>query len=330
MFHGASTAAAMTPPKSQHQNTMSTPQQHGSTPRYTPKSASTHRDNRDRDHRPENIAMLLQVLSQENNSAPSTPTSGHRPVPRVSSKHHTRNAQSMSSLPTTPTARRGYESHSGLLPSADLVPQSEPPYRHNATRRYAPETPRARRNSAGAAGEERRKSRESTISAEDNEELARQALKSVAAAASFASMSGSQHLSRSNRSHDHGDGEEEEVYESQASQAASEMLRRDPRESFDVASSVDVSRDGTPIPAAAEKSAKLQARLLGGLHKSGAGGSTPSASEKRKFSGGHGDEPAAKQSHKDLLASPTKKLRTVGGLRDSGRVGLGIQYGRDA
>src|SRR5439155_48951 len=148
----------------------------------------------------------------------------------------------------------------GLLPSADLVPQTEPPYRAS---RFIADIPMAGKNS------ERRKSRESTISAEDNEELARQALQSVAAAASVSYASHGSHRSARQRSE-----EEEEVFESQASQAASEMLRRDPRESFEVASSVN-SRDGTPAPA--DKSAKMQARLFGGLNKSGIIGS-----EKRK------------------------------------------------
>jgi acetyl-CoA acyltransferase 1 len=209
----------------------------------------------------------------------------------------------MSSLPTTPIARSRLDG--GLLPSVDLVPQTEPSYRNS---RFVPETP------TPGKSRERRKSRESTISAEDNEELARQALQSVAAA-SFASR-GSH--ARSHRQS--GGEEEEEVFESQASQAASEMLRRDPRESFEVASSVN-SRDGTPAPA--DKSAKLQAKLFGGLNKSGL-----VMSEKRKFSA-HG-ETRDEVSTRDPQTSPTKKLRVAGGLRDPGRVGLGIRYGHEA
>jgi hypothetical protein len=97
------------------------------------------------------------------------------------------------------------------------------------------------------------------------------------------------------------------------------MLRRDPRESFEVASSVDGSRDGTPTPVTAtEKSAKLQAKLFAGLNKSGV--LPPSSAEKRKF-----DE-ALKRA--DPIASPTKKLRLAGGLRDPR--GLGIQYSQEA
>ncbi|KAK5662312.1 hypothetical protein OQA88_8218 [Cercophora sp. LCS_1] len=292
IFHGAVT------PKGQ---SAATPAQHRSTPQHTPRS-SGHRDARPGRAQVQgegNFAVLLQALSQDNNSAPSTPLSGHRPATRIPSKH-TRNVQSMSSLPTTPIGRGG----GGLLPSVDLVPQTEPPYRLS---RFVPETP------TSGKVHQRRKSRESTISAEDNEELARQALQSVAAASvSFAS-----HGSHS-RSHRQHSDEEEEVFESQASQAASEMLRRDPRESFEVASSVN-SRDGTPAPV--DKSAKLQAKLFGGLNKSSLG-----LHEKRKFSGGDREEISPRES----LASPTKKLRVGGGLREPGRVGLGIRYGQDA
>ncbi|KAK3303173.1 uncharacterized protein B0T15DRAFT_539408 [Chaetomium strumarium] len=287
MFHGAVT------PKAQ----ATSPQQHRSTPRQTPRSA--HRESH-RDHNGEGFAVLLQALSQDNNSAPSTPMIGQRPASRMPSKH-TRNIQSMSSLPSTPLSRNRVDDR-GLLPSIDLVPQTEPPQRHT---RFLPETPTTPRT------RQRRKSRESTISAEDNQELARQALQSIASR-------GSQH------SHPSGEvGEEEEVFESQASQAASEMLRRDPRESFEVAAAVGHSRDATP--AAADRSAKLQAKLFGGLNKSG----LSSVQGKRKFSGQHGEAGDGFSMH-DRLTSPTKKLREVGGLRDPGRVGLGIQYGRPA
>jgi ribosomal protein L29 len=286
MFHGAVT------PKAQ----ATSPQQHRSTPRQTPRAAH-------RDHHQEGFAVLLQALSQDNNSAPSTPLVGQRPAARVPLKH-TRNVQSMSSLPSTPVGRNS-GSGRGLLPSIDLVPQTEPPQRHS---RFLPETP------ATPTSRERRKSRESTISAEDNQELARQALQSIASR-------GSHHSRGSHRRLSGEEGEEEEVFESQASQAASEMLRRDARESFEVAASATNSRDGTP--AAADRSAKLQAKLFGGLNKSGL-----AAQGKRKFSGQHGEAGDGYSVH-DRVTSPTKKLREVGGLRDPGRVGLGIQYGRE-
>jgi ribosomal protein L29 len=290
MFHGAVT------PKPQ----ATSPQQQRATPRQTPRAA--HRDNH-RDHTQEGFAVLLQALSQDNNSAPSTPIIGQRPTPRVPLKH-TRNVQSMSSLPSTPMARTPANNR-GLLPSIDLVPQTEPPQRQTRFVPDAPATPKGR--------DHRRKSRESTISAEDNQELARQALQS------FVSR-GSQHSGNSRRRLSEEEAEAE-IYESQASQAASEMLRRDARESFEVAGSVGNSRDGTP--AAADRSAKLQAKLFGGLNKGGL-----SSQGKRKFNGHHGEVVDGYSVH-DRITSPTKKLREVGGLRDPSRVGLGIQYSRE-
>jgi acetyl-CoA acyltransferase 1 len=294
IFHGALT------PK---QQTISTPQQYRATPRQTPRSA--HREARpERDHGQERLDVLLQALSQDNNSAPSTPTTAHRPQPRTTSKH-TRNVQSLSSLPTTPISRPRGE-HGGLLPSVDLVPHTEPTRRYS-TQRFGRPSPPLRRDAG-------RKSRESTISAEDNEELARQALESVAAAQHSASfLSQVSRGSRGSRQHGAGDEEEEEVFESQASQAASEMLRRDPRESFEVASSVG-SRDGTPAPA--EKTARLQAKLFSAHNKT--------VVEKRKFSGGTNAAEYPKQDH---LTSPTKKMKVGPALSDNpNRVGLGILH----
>jgi acetyl-CoA acyltransferase 1 len=306
MFHTAAT------PK---QQTASTPVQHRATPRQTPRSAQrdpqTHRG-----HGQEiPFDVLLKAATQENSSAPSTPLTSSRPAPRSLPKH-TRNVQSMSSLPSTPIYRSRGGDQSGLLPSVDLVPQTEPSYRTGA--RFIPETPPITRHA-------RRKSRESTISVEDaeetaaisrqqhNEELARQAL------SSFVSR-GSATSSMRRRAAD------EEVYESQASQAASQMLRRDPRESFEVSASRDRSpRPGhfsTQTPAAAEKSAKLQAKLFAGLNKSGVSPAV-TGSEKRKFSGAEGKDEVARR---EAVPSPTKKLRLAGGLRDPGRVGLGIRF----
>lgn len=280
---------------------VATPQPYRTTPRQTPKSAN-HRDHRqENDTNQAGFAALLQALSHDNNSAPSTPTTANRAAPRMPPKH-TRGVQSLSSLPTTPMSRPRGE-HSVLLPSIDLVPQTEPPPRFGS--RFVAESPVQKRG---------RKSRESTISADDNEELARAALESVAAATqSFMSHSTRGSASRSRRNGE----EEEEVFESQASQAASEMLRRDPRESFDeVASSVG-SRDGTPAPV--EKSAKLQAKLFASVNKPGL------ASEKRKFSGA----PEVEESRREAFTSPTKKMRYApGGAEASRRVGLGIQYSR--
>lgn len=191
IFHG------VTPKQGQGQG-----QQRAPTPRGTPRARP------EAQHR---FDALIQVLSQENNSAPSTPLSGGRPAARPSSKH-TRNVQSLSSLPTTPTAPK---SAGGLLPSVQLAPRTEPPRRVTG-RRLLPDSPRR----------EEARSRESTISVPengaDNEEIARQALASVQKASSSLSM-----LS--------GVGAGEDVGASQgsaAASAASEMLRRDPGQSF--------------------------------------------------------------------------------------------------
>ncbi|KAL7622623.1 hypothetical protein AAE478_008136 [Parahypoxylon ruwenzoriense] len=271
---------------------VTTPQQYRATPRQTPKSA--HRDVRhDNDTSQAGFAALLQALSHDN-SAPSTPTAANRPALRVPPKH-TRAVQSLSSLPTTPTQRtRG--DYSALLPSVDLVPHTETPNRYSSGR-FAVEAPVQKRG---------RQSRESTISADDNEELARAALESVAAATQSYMSQGA----RASRRRE----EDEEIFESQASQAASEMLRRDPRESFEVASSVG-SRDGTPAPA--EKTARLQSRLFAGLNKAGL------ASEKRKYTDGN-------DSRRENITSPSKKTRYGGSNEANGRVGLGIRYGQEA
>ncbi|KAI1846426.1 hypothetical protein JX266_007631 [Neoarthrinium moseri] len=303
-FHGVLT------PKIPAAATPQQPQPRRTTPRQTPRSQSHQSQSQSQSHRQHDndthqagFAALLQALSHDNNSAPSTPTSAHRPAPRMPPKH-TRGVQSLSSLPTTPIARpRG--DHAALLPSIDLVPQTEPAPRFGVPR-HVPETPRTQRG---------RKSRESTISADDNEELARAALEATQSFMTHASApSAAASTSRSSRRHD---GDEEEVYESQASQAASAMLRRDPRESFDeVASSVG-SRDVTPAPV--EKSAKLQAKLFAPVNKRGAG------NEKRKYNG-HSE---GEQVRREPFTSPAKKMRFgPGGAEANHRVGLGIQYGQ--
>ena len=104
------------------------------------------------------------------------------------------------------------------------------------------------------------------------------------------------------------------MYESQASQEASAMLRRDPRESLEVASSHN-SRDATPMPAVTEKSARLQSTLRGPVNKPGL--PTP---VKRKFDG------SVEEARRAEPTSPTKRLRMAGGLREGNSlVGLGIR-----
>jgi acetyl-CoA acyltransferase 1 len=240
------------------------------------------------------LSTLLEVISQDNNSAPSTPIMPSRSGPRHLGKHH-RNAQSMSSLPTTPIHRPRGE-HAALLPSVNLVPQTEPSQRHSY-RQYEPATPTPKAN-------RRRSSRESTISADDNEELARQAMKSVEAARSFTSrtsLDGSQRRERN---------PELDRYDSQASQAARELLLREPRNRSFTSRSAG-SREDSPQPG--DRSSKLQAQLFSNLR----GGP-----DKRKFSGNHEPEPGSLRSEQ---GSPPKRSRASSG---DGRFGLGIQYGQ--
>ncbi|CAH0052031.1 unnamed protein product [Clonostachys rhizophaga] len=273
-----------------------TPKQHGSPSqhrvhRHNPRQLTTE-DSR-------GLSTLLEAMSQDNNSAPSTPlvptrSIGARPVGR-----HQRNAQSLSSLPTTPISRpRG----PGLLPSASLVPLTEPPKSYSV-RHYQPATPTTSRP-------ERRKSRESTISVdgEDTEELARQALRVSQASRSFDLPPQSNGSQRSHEGHD------PDVFDSEASQAATEMLRRDPRQSFEVRTSQE-SQGPERVHGAVERSSGvMQAKLLADMH---------SGVEKRKFNGsysGSQDEIQREQ------GSPPKKTR-VDGPKEP-RFGLGIQYSR--
>ncbi|KAJ6439729.1 FAD-dependent oxidoreductase-like enzyme [Purpureocillium lavendulum] len=274
------------------QQVASTPQQYRpAAHHHTPRSAQRG----EHDTSEHGLSALLQAMSQDNNnnSAPSTP---HRAIQRHAGKHN-RNAQSMSSLPTTPVNRTR---DAALLPSVDLVPQTEPRYRHTQSH-FA-------RITSTPKHERRRKSRESTISVEDTEELARQAMESAAAASSVPHASQEQHA-RHRRRAENDDGQD--VFDSQASQAATEMLRRNPGRSFDVASSAG-SRDGSPHPT--ETSARMQAKLLSG--------STGGAGDKRKFSGGMPLDEDLRRGH----GSPPKKLRVGGLLTEDPRVGLGIQY----
>lgn len=286
IFHGALT------PKP---HAGSTPPQHRLAPQNPSKAPR-----RDERHVPEpGLSALIQAMSAQDNddSPPSTPMSSHRVVQRRVGKHG-RNAQSMSSLPTTPL-NRGHDP--SLLPSVDLTaPHTEPRHRL-AHQHMAPTTPRR---------DHRHKSRESTISIEDTEELARQAMESAAAAQSIASeaLRGTQPTGRSRPGDGDGDGDDDDRYNvsgSRASQAAAELLRRNLGQRYGA-----MVEDRTPRPA--EKSAMMQARLL-----SDSGGY---CLDKRKY----GEGGAGKDEH----GSPPKKMRVGGPLTEDQRVGLGIQYGQ--
>ncbi|UKZ76401.1 hypothetical protein TrVFT333_004105 [Trichoderma virens FT-333] len=294
IFHGALT------PK---QAVTSTPQQQLQQQQRTT-SRALHRE--ETDGREHGLSALLEAMSQSqsqdnaaamtannNNSAPSTPMVMARPASRLVRRHQ-RNAQSMSSLPTTPSSRlRG--DNSGLLPSVNLVAQTEPRSRYSQ-RRFVPTTPPSQRQS-------RRRRRESTISADDNEELARQAIESVKAVQSLSSRDAPAGGPLSSQE------DEGQVQDSQASQAAAEMLRRHPGQGHKAVS----SRDGTAGPA--EKSAAMHAKLF-------AAGKTATGAEKRKLAATEGEAGA------DEIDSPQKKLRAGGAASESRRVGLGIQYGQ--
>lgn len=232
-----------------------TPQHYRTTPKHTP--GSLRRREPPGSARPFEALLLADaVLSQEHNSAPSTPIISRHPGPRTPNRH-TRNVQSVSSLQAiTGSARR--VGHSGLLPSAQFSPEAEA--RSVGSHSWNP---------VRDSRERRRKSRDSTISAEDNEPI--------------------QAGGRSFRE------ESEEVYESQASQSATEMLRVDPRESFEVAA----SRTTTPNPG---DKPYQQSKIYGGV--------TKSVAEKRKRSD-------------DDMHATAKKLRAAAGAA----IGLGIGMG---
>ncbi|PBP18988.1 FAD-dependent oxidoreductase-like enzyme [Diplocarpon rosae] len=175
--------------------------QHQATPKQTPNRSIRHGP---LDNQASFNALLLagEVLgkSQENNSAPSTPTVTRPPAsdqPRTPIRHN-RGAQSLSSFPTTPGSERPLTGTS-LLPSAQFSSHAEARVASTLSQHVS----QYREHS------ERARSRDSTISASDNDEAARAAYR----------------------------GMSEEVQESQASQSASKMLRADPRESFEVAPS---------------------------------------------------------------------------------------------
>jgi hypothetical protein len=236
----------------------STPQQYRTTPKHTPatnRSSVRYVRERTQDNQEKFNALILagSVLSQENNSAPSTPVLGRRPEPRTPSRHN-RGVQSLSSLPTTPGSSRSQNATSILLPSAQFSPESEA--------RVANTLNHAVSQQSHHRG---RKSRDSTISASDNDDENVQV-----------------HSFRQ---------ESEEVQESQASQSATEMLRADPRESFEVAA----SRSATPT--VIDKNLQ-QSKIFGGITK-------------RKL-------------EEDVLSPIAKKVRTGEGIG----LGIGFEAGR--
>jgi acetyl-CoA acyltransferase 1 len=260
-------------------NYPSTPQYRG-TPKQTPRNH--HQDHESQD----SFATLLladRVLNQENASAPSTPTTS-RPSHR-SHLRHNRGVQSLSSLPSTPIRQTP---NSNLLPAVQFMPQSEP--RYDSSQEFFSNSPT--QSQRPAQRERRRKSRDSTISASDAEEMAAY----------------HEHTRHHNRhSHNSQETEDEDIPESQASQKATAMLRRDPRESHEVIRTPTPGETIAIAQAAAEKSGLLQAKLFGNVTKPGM--------EKRK------------RTDEEIEEAERKRLRmaeAVGGER--GVIGLGIGY----
>lgn len=211
-------------PKTAPNSYPATPQQFRATPKHTPMTGRSIRHTRD--HSQEPFAALLladQVLSQENNSAPSTPTTTRHPDHRTPLKHN-RAVQSLSSLPTTPSSRP-LTANSTLLPPVQFTPRSE--HRYNSAKvGTSVTTPRHKR----------RKSRDSTISLED-EEASRTAIPPQRE-------------------------DSDEIQESQASQSATELLRLDPRQSFEIAE----AREEVPA-SATERGNLVQTKLFGPVTK---------------------------------------------------------------
>ncbi|KAI9673468.1 MAG: hypothetical protein M1817_002930 [Caeruleum heppii] len=178
-------------------------------------------------------ALLLadQVLSAENASNPSTPSKSR--LPKHRHLGHTRGSHSLPSIQTTPHDRRsGAEDKGVLLPPLNTI--HVPHHQAEANVDIIREKPR------------RRQSRDSTISASDIEERAAEG-----------------HMGESE--------EEYNVHESQASQLATNMLRRQSR--------TDGSVTSTPV---SKSSGLLQAKLLGRVSKAGMAASGGGSFGKRK------------------------------------------------
>ncbi|PHH66516.1 hypothetical protein CDD81_6991 [Ophiocordyceps australis] len=265
-----------------------------STPRAQPPQPAGH-----------GLSALLQAMSQDSNGAASSHWPPHRAAQRNGPKHN-RNAQSLSSLPTTPVGR-GRDSR--LLPSVDLVPHTEPRPRLSQHQQLTPTTPMLKRAS-------RRKSRESTISVDDNEELARQAMESAVVAQASgppcphtAGMDAAQPKPRRQEEQDDAHGHGSARQATQASHTPSETLQPNSAGAYGSPGGDDASlspRESGPVAS----SVRMQTELLSAPE--------PIVIDKRKLDravsldNGIGVE----------LQSPLKRKR-VGSTLD---IGLGIQY----
>ncbi|PHH81386.1 hypothetical protein CDD82_913 [Ophiocordyceps australis] len=247
------------------------------------------------------LSALLQAMSQDSNGATSNHWPSHRTTQRSGAKHN-RNAQSLSSLPTTPVAR-GRDSR--LLPSVDLVPQTEPRQRLSQHQQLTPTTPMLKRGS-------RRKSRESTISVDDNEELARQAMESAVVAQSSgppcpptAGVDAAQQKRRKREQRDDADGH----VSAQASHTPTETLQGKPTGAYGSPGGDESSlspRESGPVAS----SVRMQTELLSA--------SEPIVIDKRKLDGA-----VSLDSGIGLEQQSPLKRKRVSNTLD---IGLGIQY----
>ncbi|KAI9793134.1 MAG: hypothetical protein M1833_000819 [Piccolia ochrophora] len=286
-----------------------TPQRSTPNSRPTPNPPSTSRSSH-RHHAPTHTpsaddtfaATLLaadQFLTQENASAPSTPTrtraslSG-RPVHHHGGHGHTRGTHSLSSLPTTPhqLSRPTTSASTTLLPPVSFSPinpqQATPTTTNN--------------NHAVKPSPRRRESRDSTISAPD-EPIPNPTSKTPTTSSTATTTSTSIATA----------SDDIPITESRASRAATNMLRRSPA----------TKRGGGASRAAVHASEKTgkngnnmtQAKIWGPVRKAGGGGGG-GAGQKRKHDGdGEGE---------DVLAAAAKKRRVKMGAGMGEGVGLGI------
>ena len=276
-----SSGAVPSTPQNRSQNFPTTPQYARGTPKHTPHLVRHHQEHENQG----SFATLLladRVLNDQT-SAPSTPTSAHHPIRQ---QRHSRGVHSLSSLPATPIRSQHSQQ---LLPAVQFIPQSEPRYRAAQTQNREFFVAEEQVRTPLPPREMRRKSRDSTISASDAEELAASVQREVEV------------QRRDSDETEDMEASNDDIQESQASATASAMLRRDPRESFEVA------RSPEPGAEAAEKGKLLQARIFGNVTKAGLGGVEEKGKRKRL------------PSEEEIRA---KKLRMAAGEG----VGLGI-YG---
>ncbi|KAL2890115.1 hypothetical protein HOO65_020657 [Ceratocystis lukuohia] len=223
----------------------------------------------------ERLAALLQVL--EKNSAPATPVTTTRSSSNTNLRH-TRNAQSLSSLPSTPMSRPSHKNdHLALLPSIDLVPQTEPPRRHaKATQQFH------------GVSYQRSCSRESTISVPDtDEELARRAMNFLSRGNSTLTQT---QTVENGRQATTGRGDE-------ATRAAAK-----PKDSADVRGTqrgtCTTTNASTVNESVTERALQLHAKILGPSE------SSPTRSAHGNSSYAHGNRPTAKQQQAAHAAVP--------------------------